>query len=1415
MPPVSIPPISIEITADLDQLVKGLAEATSIIKTWAKTVPDVKIPFTIDSKLFLASVAGLRKTTNSLPPIQLPVAANLKSFLSSMTALKAASKDIPAINIPVQPSLKTFLKDMAGLKASARAIPPVKLPVGINRKTFWAEIALLRQVVRRMPPIKLPVTLSLTNAVSSAIAAAAASKAAGAAASGGGSGTPLPMPTGGGSSGFGLAAILAMMKSGGSKVGGMLGQLPGILGFGTGKGGMFGIGGALPPFGSLGSLAGFGAEHFVGTGLGVAGSAVGAGVGGMLLGGGLASTAAVGMGTDMAGIGQAAGDIKNVYAAQTQLNTAMQQYNYLAKQYGPSSAIAQNALTNLRLAQANLNSVLASFSPVARKAVLSAANTAQQFHTLFDKLTGPAEAVGARIIQIAMQTGEKFLPTIGKYALMNMNIIKKQMMPFMNWLQSSATTTYKLPGLGKTTVGTGGLGIFKNLEALFTKELPNGIKLLSNLFQIFAKTMDIAAQYGGSFVKVLVKLTNHMNSPKSMKGWATEIGKLIGLFKTWMRFFGAVIRLVYELFKPAVGLGQAFIKVLTKIINAFATWAKTSGHNTLHSFFSAHFKEMIDGVGKGLEKLVPFAEGAISVFLRVATVMSTAAYWVFRLADGILGLINKVPHLSQIIGGLVMALFLWKRAGAGLDVINKGIIKGLIKLRQSILNAKSLISRIGSGFSNAFASFKSGVSNTIQNFKNFGSSLRSFLSNGLSNLKSGLSNMVNVIKTKLGMAAAEVETSSAESDVAVDGMGASAVEASGGFDLLGAAMSALAVVAIIAIVYELIKHFGVLHGLLIAGAVAVGGLTIAFIAMDAVPIVMVIAGVILAIAGLVAGIIELVKHWKTVWRDIKIAAEVVWNALKAFLEAAWKGIVIMARAIWDDLKVFLSAVWKGIIIVAKVVWASLKAFFDVVWKGIVIVAKAIWNGLTSFLSGVWQGIVQVAETIWNALSTFLGAVWNGVVKVGKTIWNALKVFLTSVWNGTVTVARTIWNTLKKFFIVVWNAIHRGVVDINHMLARTLSAIWHGILVVGKTIWNGLKNFFEAIWHGIYRAVMDVNNFISRGLAAVWHGVVSVFHTIAHAIVAIFKTIVSALTKAGSWMVHGFINGIKHAWHSAQHFISGIAHDVLHIFSDVWGWLSPWKTMEQAGKDMLEGLKKGAKAGQPGLMSSLGSIAHGVLHAFSDVWGWLSPWKTMEQAGKDMLEGLKKGMKKSHTLNSTIKTVGNSVILQVKDWLPRFTTVGVSLIASLKDGLLKGSSQLNTMFKKLFTTVKGLIMAFSPELTSMGVMLMTALAHGLEQGSNLIVKVVRMMEQEVATSLNMINKELNATTTSAYTAARTVPASSGNQNSNGMGQVINATFHIHAPSGNAHDIAATIGKSVNKTFGEAFKQGVYNGGGRNI
>lgn len=523
-----LPPVIVKIIAQDASFTRAIKRDMALLKAFGKE--DTNPQVGLDDKVFLSELGAAK--------------AQLLNFAKEVYDARLGADAAPLV------------AEIARVRADLKALSPFDININANIAAAEAKIALLREQLAGLKTDALigPMLGGMTGAEQLAMNRRVS--------------TMWPVPAGGdGQSGGGFGSLLtpgiltalglkglagAGIGGGGGLMGLLLGGGPGSAGGGLGS--AFGLGGmfGLAKFGTIGSLLGFGPEHAIASGIGVGGSLMGAGLGGGLLGLGSMGVMGVGMGTDMAGIGQAAGDIRQTVQAQNQLNTAMLNYQAAAKRYGAGSAVAQSALQNMQSAQANLNATVAQFPKVAQGAIVSAAHTAQQFHTMFNAATGLAEKLGANILQQAMKVGEDFLPTIGKYAAKNMGIIEKSLnQPF-----NAKTGAGGLFGWLKSGTKYGGLGIFKDLESIFTKNLPTGMKAMTQGIELFAKVVRDAAQHVGPFIHMIAKLLTNLNKPARSAGIAHTVSNLIGLFRTWMRLGLSIVKVLYHLFKPTAGFGK-------------------------------------------------------------------------------------------------------------------------------------------------------------------------------------------------------------------------------------------------------------------------------------------------------------------------------------------------------------------------------------------------------------------------------------------------------------------------------------------------------------------------------------------------------------------------------------------------------------------------------------------------------------------------------------------------------------------------------------------------------------------------------------------------------------------------------------------------------------------------------------------
>lgn len=449
---------------------------------------------------------------------------------------------------------------------------------------------------------------------------------------------------GGGGGGIGTAVGLAAGSSG-DEAGGVGSSI--LKGLAWGGGGHIpgaGVSRWIPalPFlagmGSLGSLAGAGPEHVITTLGGIAGSGVMGALGGGLLAAGGLGVAGVGMGTDLAGTGQAMGDAKQVFTAQQAVGTAV-------NTFGPGSLQAAQAMTGLTTA-------LAQFSPVAQGAVSNLATVASKFRDTFDQMTGVAEKEGANLLSSLVKTATPYLPVVGMFAAQNTSITSKALQA------PGGIESY----LDSSKIG-GGLDIFTQLEQTFQKGIPTAMAAANQGLQVFEKSLSFLAPQTGGFLKSIDALFTKMNTPAGMDKWDNTMQRMISDFESWKKFLEEIAKDLHDIFKDDAGLGQGIIDELTQMLTEANKWiTSTSGKNALTSLFTVHKQQV-----EALLQIIPGLVRALEPILKIMPAMTTLT---LPFINGLVDLLNIMERLPGGVGPAIAAilgfsLLLGKLAGWG------------------------------------------------------------------------------------------------------------------------------------------------------------------------------------------------------------------------------------------------------------------------------------------------------------------------------------------------------------------------------------------------------------------------------------------------------------------------------------------------------------------------------------------------------------------------------------------------------------------------------------------------------------------------------------------------------------------------------------------------------------------------------
>lgn len=353
--------------------------------------------------------------------------------------------------------------------------------------------------------------------------------------------------------------------------------------------------------------------------------------------------------------------------------------------------------------------------------------------------------------------------------------------------------------------------------------------------------------------------------------------------------------------------------------------------------------------------------------------------------------------------------------------------------------------------------------------------------------------------------------------------------------------------------------------------------------MDANPIGL----VVIAIAALAVGIVELIKHWNSVLNVLKI----VWGFLQKF------GPPILA----------IFAPFIGIPLLIAQHWSVVAAFFVKLWKtissGVMAGVNAVVGFFVALPGRVLAAIVAFPGMLINAIKTAI----NGMLfAIGFGIGLAIREFL--AFPGQVIAAvRFLVITLPRVLINAWNGVNNAI---RHGIAVALAAVGRFIVdAVGKLLTLGGRAV-SAVASFVSGLPARMRAAFSSAQAAVVKGVDAAVKYIAglpgKALSALSKLpgmIKGAFVGAGTWLLQagkdiimGLVHGIGNAASAAVDAAKGVAHSILGGVKSALGIGSPSKEMAKLGVFTFQGFEVGAKKQAPTTVETTQNLLKPILMA---------------------------------------------------------------------------------------------------------------------------------------------------------------------------------------------------------------------------
>lgn len=280
-----------------------------------------------------------------------------------------------------------------------------------------------------------------------------------------------------------------------------------------------------------------------------------------------------------------------------------------------------------------------------------------------------------------------------------------------------------------------------------------------------------------------------------------------------------------------------------------------------------------------------------------------------------------------------------------------------------------------------------------------------------------------------------------------------------------------------------VKEFIVIIGgiVTIAGILAPIFLTLQAVFMSsfgamiaaALPIIGIIAGVVVAITGLIIGI-------KYLWETNEGFREVV--------TTVWNAILNVINTVISEISNFITSIFGTVVTWWNENQELIQSSTETVWNAIQTVIGTVMTYLGPQIQATWANIQLVITTAWEIIKTVVETAINVVLGIIQAVMQIITGDWSGAWETIKGVFSTVWNAIQNVVQTIFTAIQSYISNTINAISSTISNVWNGISSTISNVLNGISNTVSNVWTGIKdsigNAINGAKDLVSSAISAI-------------------------------------------------------------------------------------------------------------------------------------------------------------------------------------------------------------------------------------------------------------------------------------------------------------------------------------------